>query len=298
LKAAELLVARGDPAGARLLTMAVERLQPPVPLIQERQESLTPSTMHRYKWKVRILVALGLLLVPLGLVGVGALAIGGHLWRKRVRVPGLDLTDSQIWRVLNSARFDRKGWRVAIGREDVGAVAALAAFLSLIPGILLSELMLSVLASVFGVASGSKLPEFLQTTIWAAGLICPPVITILAISFVERRRRQSKIQNQRRHERRQWYAKASRCRCLGEALHTDDHAVAYAANHLVPTSISPAIQTVTSRIAPNATIMMCPDTGILWLGIDLVNDHPALLLRGTAPEQQDRDRGSGTGMYL
>jgi hypothetical protein len=305
LAAAELLRARGDVAGARLLTMAVDRLNPPVPAIRQRLAVLTPS-MRGYRWTGRLLLALAILLVPLGYLGLGLLFVGGRLWDTFVRVPGLDRTDSRVWRGLAAARFDNRSARVEIARGNAGALTVLAAFSSMGVGVFASMLMLDALARLFpsgspdaGTTPGASLPMTLQVFIWLVGLISCPVVTVLLIDAARRRFRQWRLRSTRRHARAQLRTDASRCHCLQVSRLTDEQALLYAENHLRPGSQTVAVEERLRRTPRDViTVSACPGTGMLWLGTDLVADRPAVLLRGTAPHNRPERPDDAPGMYL
>jgi hypothetical protein len=131
LRAAAELAKHGDQPGARLLLRAVTRVAPD-PLVAGAVKQLRPpgAVARRVAVTVAVVLGVGLLVVAL-IVGAlaGAEAVAGGLligsvapvlaarlaWTRFVRVPGLTLQESYLWRSLGVLRRGDSGDLAVLG---------------------------------------------------------------------------------------------------------------------------------------------------------------------------------------
>ncbi len=150
------------------------------------------------------------------------------------------------------------------------------------------------LALLLGIGLDHETGEIPGLVTAVGTLVTLPVIVFLGrkLQIIQHRRRLTA-------RRQQHLREAAECRCARSQYFSEAVARGYAADHLEPTSLGAA--QVLSDLTDNeftGAVLRCPDTEVLWLGIDLNEDGASLLLRGSIALTQASDVGPEIGMYL
>lgn len=287
LAAAAELVRRDDRSGARLLLEAVTHRHPPIAAVTTalRELDATASEHRRYRRRKGAVIAVAapvfLYLTVFGLIA-GHVAMGA--WRRRVRLPGLDLVESQASRILSRQRYDPVTDQVVTsdGQTRVDGVDALGAVLGLFAGALV------------GVPANQALPDHP-----VIGL-CVALGAVLGLGVAGwAGARELRVAHARRRRDRRAAAagrarlsEASKCSCWQTNVVVGPFARSYLDLHLTSQSAGGLAGLALSDVS----LAACPTTGHLWL-VRYGGDRTTLL-RGAPPEQAQPDSDLPVGLYL
>jgi hypothetical protein len=295
LNAANFLVAAGDPAGARLLLEMVARSQPRSEPVLEALVALSPNAaMRRYRMRVRALLVVAFLLIPLGYVWAVGMALGRVWFRQHVRVPGLSATDSQVWRALRRVRYDPAAAAMTPLDAEVDGLELLLILLGLSVGGLGGYGLAAMVGGWFGVSN--PLTDLPLLFLWLFVLVAVPAVLVVGKRYLLRwARRLRRLRAQEAAERLRLRT-ASTCQCWETSTFRDDFADVYSQQHLAPMTTAQT-RTLAVELAPGRAVLACPVTGALWLRIDRTPEGAVLLIRGDVPVP-DATSPTPTGFYL
>ncbi|MFC0644705.1 hypothetical protein [Cellulomonas phragmiteti] len=271
------LVARGDAAGAALLTTTVSRLGPRSEAVDALVSAHAPRrrTLQRAVPVAVLVVAVVVSAVVLR-HGLPGFAIGGAaLWASRrwwAPVRGWSLADGQAWDGLVALRFD----------DTSGAPRERTSSLRLLPS----------LAAVAGLAVGVALGGWwwqwsldpARHVPWQVsgivGGLCwfgiPALATWAGVRGDRERRRRADVRRRTEADATA-LAQAATCRCWEASALVGSYAERYAAAHL---GAAAGAAPVSVRAA---SVRVCPLSGMRWMATTSVTGASVVLLRGPAP---------------
>ena len=270
--AAEQLRAQGDPGGARLLLWATTRIHGPVPAVQAALAALTPNST-RYRLRAGFALVLALLLIPFGVLGLPLILLGREYWNRRVAIPGLSPADSRAWRRIGALPL-RPGRNVLEPTDGVSAAEALTFGL-------LGGLGFAATAAALDSTAGTSWGTVLVALVWLTGLVAWPAAGVAVMRRAGRRR----------DRRAYWAQQQARvppvpdqqpCQCRRATVLRGARARAYVDGHLRPAAFAGS-DPVRAILGPDATLAVCPDTQIVWLGMNLRSDRSGHAFRGAEP---------------
>lgn len=295
LNAANFLLAAGDRAGARLLLEVVARSQPRSEPVLEALVALSPrAAMRRYRMRVRALLVVAFLLVPLGYVWAIGMALGRVWFRQHVRVPGLSAADSQVWRALRRVRYDPAAAAMTPVDNEVDGVELLLILLGLSVGGLGGYGLASVVGGWFGVSN--LLTDLPLLFLWLFVIVAVPAVLVVGKRYLLRWA--GRLRRVRTHEaaERLRLRTARTCRCWETSTFRDDLADVYSQQHLAPTTTAQT-RALAVALAPGRAVLTCPVTGALWLRVERVPEGAVLLIRGDVPVPE-ASSATPSGFYL
>ncbi|MCW2809640.1 MAG: hypothetical protein JWP61_98, partial [Friedmanniella sp.] len=296
LETAAELRRRGDLGGAAVLLRWVNRLNPKVAAIRQAQIGLPPSRPGPARigsltgvWTVVALVATwGLLTSHSWFTGLAVIGLG--LWYRYVKMPGLSLVDSRLWRGASWLSLK------PVTRRDLIAIGA-TTMVSIPVGVTAA---LTVLESL---GRSGPPPLGQQVLVWALSLgVLPTVVGLLA----RRRRRREALRDEQvrlRAERHAMVTSSGRCRCWTCDTVSGSAVAVYLDCHLSPVGLPAALEPVAADF-PGARLRTatCEQTGAAWLAVQLSEEGAVCLFRSALADRPApgpvNPAASGTGFYL
>jgi hypothetical protein len=279
LRTASALRLRGDDAGARLLLHGVRRRIRSNAELDAALADLTPAApMRRHRMLVVVLWCLAPLLFPLGIVG-GLLVLASRLaWQRWIPIPGLNRTDSVVWRAFQSLSYDPHTDPAEPPAKDQTGYYGAAALLSLL---FVALPLGGPTAALVGFGRAGEVGTWL--------LLCLgiPALAFLGARQAHREMRARRHRRRREAEQRSRLSQARRCHCWQVPSTSGPFAVEYYQHHLHHEPLP-----MPSPVA--ASLGRCPTTGALWLAVDADDPARAVLLRGTPHAETE----PAPGMYL
>jgi len=143
---------------------------------------------------------------------------------------------------------------------------------------------------------GTSLPLIL---LWLTAIIGVPCALVAGYRWVGRRVKAARLRRGDEAQRRREVMGATRCMCWETSVILDEVAHAYGERHLVRLQASsPALDRLRSGMGSESQVLVCPNTGALWLSAAISPEGATLLLRGPvlAPEEPRPD--APIGFYL
>jgi hypothetical protein len=264
IDAAEELRRQGDRGGARLLLRATTQIHGPIPAVQAALAGLTPTrSMRWYRLRAALMLLGAVLLVPLGILAVPLILAGRAYWNRNVLVPGLTASDSQAWRRIETLPL-RPGRNVLDGGGELSGIQVLG------------FVFLEALGFTIALEIPSKAIGFASIMIWLTAMVAFPLAGMVVLNRVRRHRDRLAYWHR---QKRAPVDDAQTCQCRRSTVLTGDAARAYLGGHLHDATPSDPVRAI---LGPDATLAVCPDTQIVWLGTDLASGRPGYAFRGAA----------------
>ncbi|MBO0922927.1 hypothetical protein J1G44_00325 [Cellulomonas sp. zg-ZUI199] len=289
-----LLVARGDAAGAALLTAAVCRLGPR----SEALDALEAAHAPRRRISQRVVpflvlvVALGLsmVLVRHGLPGMilGAAAIrASRRWWPPVH--GMSVADGRAWDALVALRFDERSGQPQENLTSLRLLPSLGAVCGLGVGV-----PLGVWWGQWALDPVHGVPVQVAGVVFGLCWLVVPSLAVWAGVRADRERRRRAAARTRAEVDAAELEQAATCRCWQVSALVGRFAERYATSHLgVATGVLP----VAGRAA---SVRVCPLSGMRWLATASLGGAGVVLLRGPGPGPvaPAAPAAPGTGGYI
>ena len=297
IAAAENLRRRGDAAGARLLVHAATRRNAAAVMLADAARTLAPASMRRYRILATASVLLALALIPVQGVGLLAVVGGYFAWKRFVRLPGLSLVDTRVWRAFNKVRFDRHLGRVVRRRQQpLGPIVVLGAGVGLISGIFIAVWCSGRLHRLF--SHGGTASELLQSALILVAFVGPLLLAIYGASVVDARIAAQRVA--RRDAQADRDASSAACSCWHVSHLLGRSGDRVRVHHLSPVSSLQELAVLRAAFSDSPTLSRCPQTGALWLGGVLAAGALRILLRGPLldPQTTAQAAESTVGFYL